>query len=121
VVASIKVVATSSAATASVSLTCDTATCSGSAQLVETIVTKSTVKEKVGGKTVTKTVSKSTTVVLASATYKLSKGKSTTTNLTLTASGRSLLKTASTKSPLHESLVTTVKGGSSTTKSVTLT
>jgi len=102
---------------APVKLTCSTATCSGSVQLTEQVTTK--VIEKVKGKS--KVVTKTTTVVLASASYKLAKSKSGTFNLVPKTTGPSVLIKASRKSPLHEKITAAVKGGISTSKMITVT
>ena len=52
-----------------VKLTCSVAPCSGSIQLTETVTSKQSLHVKSGKKTVTKTVTKATTVVLASASF----------------------------------------------------
>lgn len=106
---------------APVKMTCSTATCSGSVQLTETITTKVTERFKVKGKFVTKVVTKTTTVVLASTSYKLAKGMSGTFNLVAKKKGPSELIKASRKSPLHEKITVAVKGGVSTSKMITVT
>lgn len=85
--------------------------------MTETITTKTTVKVKVGKKTVTKTITKTVTVLLASASYKLAKAKSGTFDLTLTATGHSVLAKVA-KTPLHEALVATAKSGRKAKKNV---
>jgi hypothetical protein len=106
---------------APVKLTCSTATCSGSVQLTETITTKVTERVKVKGKFVTKVVTKTTTLVLASTSFKLAKGVSGTFNLVPKTKGPSELIKASRKSPLHEKITVAVKGGVSTSKMITVT
>jgi hypothetical protein len=80
-----------------------------------------TEKVKVKGKVVTKVVTKNTTVVLASTSYKLAKSKSGTFNLVPKTTGSSVLIKASRKSPLHEKITAAVKGGISTSKMITVT
>jgi hypothetical protein len=64
-----------------------------------------------------KTVSVSTTEVLAAASITLAKGKSLTVKLALTPTGKSALASAA-KNPLHLSIVMRVTGGATTSKSV---
>jgi hypothetical protein len=72
------------------------------------------IKKKVGKRTVTK----ATSVVLASTRYKLAKGRSGSFNLTLTKTGRSSLAKANASSPLRATLIASVKGGATARKSV---
>jgi hypothetical protein len=72
------------------------------------------IKKKVGKRTITK----ATSVVLASTMYKLAKGRSGRFNLTLTKIGRSSLAQANATSPLRATLIASVKGGATATKAV---
>jgi hypothetical protein len=75
------------------------------------------VKVKKGKKTVTKTE----TLLLASSSYTLAKGASTTVDLVRTSRGKGVLKKAKPTSPLHETLVATAAGGATVTTIVAVT
>jgi hypothetical protein len=92
-----------------VRLTCKSGACSGTVELTESV----TVKVRQGNKTVTKTE----TVVLADATYKLQAGTSATADLVLTVTGRKVLAHVATKS-LRETVAVTVRGESTVRKTV---
>ena len=96
-----------------VKLSCGGARCSGTVTMTESVK----VKVKKGRKTVTKTE----TLLLASSSYTLAKGASTTVDLVLTSRGKRVLRTAKPTSPLHETLVATVAGGAAVTTIVAVT
>jgi hypothetical protein len=95
---------------APVTLRCSGAPCAGSVQMTGTVK----IKKKMGKRTVTK----ATSVVLASTGYKLAKGRSGRFNLALTKTGRSSLAKANASSPLRATLIASVKGGATARKSV---
>ncbi len=97
---------------APVTLRCERAACSGSIQMTGTI--NRDTKASKG------TVTKATTVVLASARFRLGKGMKGTFNLRLTRTGRRLLANGSLHSPRQERLVAAVKGGVTTEHSVVI-
>ena len=88
------VLSTAKPITAPVRLTCTVATCSGMVRLNETV-----------GKT----------GLLASTNYKISKGKTATVFLRLTATGRTVLASVAEK-PLREMLIARVSGGTTAEK-----
>jgi hypothetical protein len=94
-----------------VMVSCRNVSCRGTVELTENVK----VKVKQGKKFVTKT----TTVVLAKATYALGARKSATVELRLNATGTSVLAHAP-KGPLREIVVVAVRGGPKTTKTVTI-
>jgi serine protease len=96
-----------------VKLSCGGARCSGTVAMTESVK----VKVKKGKKTVTKTE----TLLLASSSYTLAKGASTTVDLVLTSRGKGVLKKAKPTSPLHETLVATAAGGATVTTIVAVT
>jgi protocatechuate 3,4-dioxygenase beta subunit len=96
-----------------VKLSCGGARCSGTVTMTESVK----VKVKKGKKTVTKTE----TLLLASSSYTLAKGASTTVDLVLTSRGKRVLHTAKPTSPLHETLVATAAGGATVRKIVAVT
>jgi hypothetical protein len=98
VIASKRVVLAGKTLVAPVKLTCKTETCSGSVELQG----KST---------------KAHRVVVASARYRLAKGKNKTFDLDLTPTGQSVLATVAEK-PLHETIVATVMGGRTVKRNV---
>jgi hypothetical protein len=98
-----------SESTVPVRLTCKSGSCSGAVELTESV----TVKVLQGKETVTKTE----TVVLAHASYKLAAGKSATADLVLTVTGRNVLAHVATKS-LRETVLVTVRSGSTVRKIV---
>ena len=110
VITSSSVVLSGKTLVAPVTLSCSGAACSGSVQMTGTVKTK----KKVGSRTVTK----ATTVLLASSRYKLAKGKSGSFKLTLTKIGRSSLAQANATSPLRATLIASVKGGATARKAV---
>ena len=110
VITSTSVVLSGKTLVAPVTLSCSGAACSGSVQMTGTVK----IKKKVGKRTVTK----ATSVVLASTKYKLAKGKSGSFNLTLTKTGRSSLAQANATSPLRATLIASVKGGATARKAV---
>jgi hypothetical protein len=110
VITSTSVVLSGKTQLAPVTLSCSGAACSGSIQMTGTVK----IKKRVGKRTVTK----ATSVVLASTPYKLAKGKSGTFNLTPTKTGRSSLAKANASSPLRATLIASVKGGSTSRKAV---
>jgi hypothetical protein len=65
-----------------------------------------------------RTVTKNTSVVLASTTYKLAKGKSERFDLTLTKIGRSSLLNAAAKSSFRPTFIASVKGGTTARKAL---
>lgn len=95
---------------APVTLACSGAACSGSIQLTGTVK----IKKRVGKRTVTK----ATSVVLASTPYKLAKGKSGTFNLSPSKTGRSSLAQTNASPPLRATLIASVRGGSPARKAV---
>jgi hypothetical protein len=105
-------------ASASIPVSCATATCSGTVKLVEKSTSKVAYKKKVGKKTVTAYKTKTVITVLGSASFKLKKGKKASEVLVLNATGKKIVGGATTKKALHEFLETTVKGGRTTTKAV---
>lgn len=90
---------------------------SAAAQLLQIVVTHQIVKVKVGSKIVSKTVTKTTKILLASSSYHLSKGNAATISLELTLAGQRVLKAAA-KTPFHETASVSVKRGVTTTKQV---
>jgi hypothetical protein len=104
----------------SVKLSCARATCSGLVRSLGQITTTKKVSVKSGQWTITKKVTKTIKVVLTSAPYRLAKGKSGVLTLTVSSSGRSALANANVKTPFHETLTATVKGGSTSTKSTSM-
>jgi hypothetical protein len=110
VITSSSVVLAGKTLVAPVTLRCSGAACSGSVQMTGTVK----IKKKVGNRTVTK----ATSVVLASTAYKLAKGRSGTFKLALTKTGRSSLAKANASSPLRATLIASVKGGATARKSV---
>jgi protocatechuate 3,4-dioxygenase beta subunit len=96
-----------------VKLSCGGARCSGTVTMTESVK----VKVKKGKKTVTKTE----TLLLASSSYTLAKGASTTVDLVRTSRGKGVLKKAKPTSPLHETLVATAAGGATVRKIVAVT
>jgi hypothetical protein len=90
----------------SVPLTCHGATCSGTLKLVEVV----RAKVKVGKKLVTKT----TTMVLASHSFTLKKGASSSVVLTLDATGLKLTGRAA-KAPMKLTLESTIRGTTNST------
>jgi hypothetical protein len=96
-----------------VKLSCGGARCSGTVAMTESVK----VKVKKGKKTVTKTE----TLLLASSSYTLAKGASTTVDLVRTSRGKGVLKKAKPTSPLHETLVATAAGGATVTTIVAVT
>jgi hypothetical protein len=104
----------------SVKLSCARATCSGLVRSLGQITTTKKVSVKSGPWTITKKVTKTIKVVLTSAPYRLAKGKSGVLTLTVSSSGRSALANANVKTPFHETLTATVKGGSTATKSTSM-
>ena len=96
-----------------VKLSCGGARCSGTVAMTESVK----VKVKKGKKTVTKTE----TLLLASSSYTLAKGASTTVDLVRTSRGKGVLKKAKPTSPLHETLVATAAGGATVRKIVAVT
>ena len=104
----------------SVKLSCARATCSGLVRSLGQITTTKKVSVKSGPWTITKKVTKTIKVVLTSAPYRLAKGKSGVLTLTVSSSGRSALANANVKTPFHETLTATVKGGSTSTKSTSM-
>jgi hypothetical protein len=85
--------------------------------MTESITTTKLEKVKQGNKTVTKTVKQVQTVVLASASYKLARGKSGSVNLALNAAGKAALANAA-KHHVTETLTVSAKGGKTTSKAV---
>ncbi len=93
----------------SVHLTCDDATCRGSSELTERVLTK----RRRGAKVVTRRE----TLVLAEGTFSLTRGKGATIVLRLTAAGRQRLARAK-RRPVSVSLVLSVQGAKTTSSSV---
>jgi hypothetical protein len=93
-----------------VSLACNVARCSGTAQ----ITTTRTVVVKKGKKT----THKRQTVVLAKTNYKLAAGKAKSFTLVLSAIGRSLVAHASARRPLSATLTATVADGKKVARTV---
>jgi hypothetical protein len=110
VITSSSVVLSGKTLVAPVTLSCSGAACSGSVQMTRTVK----IKKKIGKRTVTK----ATSVVLASTKYKLAKAKSGSFNLTLTKTGRSSLAQANATSPLRATVIASVKGGATVRKAV---
>ena len=75
---------------------------------------------KSGQWTITKKVTKTVRVVLVNAPYRLAKGKSGVLTLTVSASGRSALAKANSKTSFYETLTATVEGELMATKSTSL-
>jgi hypothetical protein len=103
-----------------VKLTCHLATCRGLVKSIGAITITKYVSVKSGPWTITKKVAKTTTVVLASTSYRLASGKRELLTLTLTAGGRSVLAKVKPSIPLREALTATVKGGLTATRSLVL-
>jgi hypothetical protein len=97
----------------SISLACNAAPCSGNAEIAQVVHTK----VKKGHKTVEKT----TTIVLASGSYRLATGANGIFTVKLTSIGRHDLASASTHHPLHETLLATLLGGSTAKRSAKIT
>jgi Bacterial Ig domain len=96
---------------APVRLTCDTAACSGSLEILETVTKRSIATVERSKSDHSKTVATTTSVVLARASYHLAEGTSKTFDLEPTTLGLATLERASTKAPLHVLLTATVKDG----------
>jgi Carboxypeptidase regulatory-like domain len=94
---------------AAVSIKCASAACAGSGRLVQTVITK----RRKGKRTVTK----KTTLVIATGTYSLAAGKSGTLTLRLTKAGAKKLAAAHRLSP---KLLVSVTGGKRLEKTVRL-
>jgi hypothetical protein len=104
----------------SVKLSCVRATCSGVVRSLGQITTTKKVTVKSGLYTIKKEVTTTVRVVLTSAPYRLAKGKSGLFTLTVSASGRSALAKANSKTPFYETLTATVNGGLTATKSTSV-
>jgi hypothetical protein len=78
--------------------------------MTTTITVRETMRVKQGKKTVSKVVLRRITEVLASASFKLARGKSTTVFLQLSATGQSMLS-GSAKHPTSEMLTVNLKTG----------
>jgi hypothetical protein len=76
---------------------------------------------KHGKKTIVTTHLKRLTAVLGSAKFSLRKSGSQLVTIGLNALGKKALLSASSRAPLHATLVTTVRGGATTNKMVRVT
>jgi hypothetical protein len=104
----------------SLRLSCERATCAGVAESLGVITTTKLVSVKSGRWTVTKKVSKTTTVVLVRASYRIARAKNKLFTFATTANGRRVLAEANTKTPLRATLTATVTGGATATMNVTV-
>jgi hypothetical protein len=104
----------------SVKLSCRSALCAGQITSTGRITTYKLVSAKSGKWTVTKKVSKTTTMVLAHTSYRIAKSKNKLFTFTLTTGGRQVLSEANTRTPLLETLTATVQGGTTATKSASV-
>ena len=100
-----------------VSLTCRSASCSGTLTLDETIVVRTTEKIREGKKMVIKAVTKPRLEPPRRASYKIAKNKTGSVKLRFNSLGEAVLSHIA-KRPLTESLSATVKGGTTRTRTI---
>jgi hypothetical protein len=100
-----------------ISVICHVKTCTGTARLVELKVTKLVVVVASGSRTVTKSVTTSAAVTLASAKFRIAVGKSRALELALTRIGKSALEGAD-RQQLGETIEVTLTNGHRTSKIV---
>lgn len=101
-----------------VALSCSRAACSGSVEMVEGVAPHSAATAVAVSRSGSASVTGAVGVVLASAPFELQNRQIANVNLVITSEGRAILRSASSGSPVYESVVATVNGGVGATKTV---